>query len=160
MRFKADGVTTLMTQEYTSCKIHLLLCCHSIKDKVMCSYCCYFVRNQMTLVAMDTAQLYNQHILWQWTKIENYPSYLDAKQVVPLWHFFAFCLYMWLNTGGGLSFSASYSGTKHVYSSPSAQFIRCILNQSNETVMSPYFLMTFSSLSDAEAEHCCECFCI
>lgn len=125
-------------KEYTSCKIHLLLYCHSIKDKLIhCrwSYMClllfivlYFVRNQMSLVAMDTTQLYNQHILWQWTKIENYPSYLDAKQVVPLWHFFAFCLYMWLDAGGSLSFSASYNGTKHVYSSPSAQFIRCILN--------------------------------
>lgn len=130
-------------KERSCCKIHLLACGHTTLHKIIHrngklhvpTTVCYFARNQMMLVAMDTSLLYNQHILWQLTEKEKYPSYLDAKHVAPLWHFFAFC--MWLNTWGSLSFSGSYSGTKHVYSAPSAQFIRCILHERNATLVSP-----------------------
>lgn len=77
----------------------------------------FFVRNQMRLVAMDTIQLHNQHILWPFSKKKiKYPTYLDAKQVVSSVAFFCI-LYVALKTGGSLSFSGSYSGTKRVFSS-------------------------------------------
>lgn len=67
-------------------------------------------------------------------------------------------LYTWLNTEGSLSFSGSYSGTKHVYSSLSAEFMRGIFFIEEMQHWLPHSLITSSSLSDAEAEHCCKCF--
>lgn len=85
---------------------------------------------------MDTIQLHNQHILWPFSKKKiKYPTYLDAKQVVSSVAFFCI-LYVALKTGGSLSFSGSYSGTKHVYSAPSTLFMRYILHQRNATLVS------------------------
>lgn len=99
--------------------------------KVLC-----FVGCLLTVVAMDTTWLYNQHILWSCIKISKLPWFRAGCASVAV---LLIQLFMWLNTRGSLSFSASYSGTKYFFSSPSAKFTSCIFKQRNETVIPPYF---------------------